>query len=145
MRILQKNRGFTLIELLVVISIIGILASVILASLSVARSKARDSVRFAQMKELTNALELYYVDNKTYPGVNNPSRTYVSQIGGLAPEYIPELPEDPIHTGPQRYRYTATARGYTILLTLENTRHPNWCRYDTGQPGVTAWAHFPIC
>ncbi len=37
----MNRRGFTLIELLVVISIIGLLSSVILASLSVARQKGQ--------------------------------------------------------------------------------------------------------
>ena len=60
-------KGFTLIELLVVIAIIGLLASTVLASLGIVRSKARDSQRLVQAKELMKTLEIYRNKNVSYP------------------------------------------------------------------------------
>lgn len=59
--------GFTLIELLVVISIIGILSSVILASLNSAREKARDTAILSDVKQMQLALELYNDKYQEYP------------------------------------------------------------------------------
>jgi len=62
----KKDNGFTLIELLVVISIIGMLSSVVLASLATARSKSRDAKVRMDMKAVVTALELYRADNSNY-------------------------------------------------------------------------------
>ena len=63
----KEHRGFTLIELLVVISIISLLSSVVLASLSSARMKARDTLKVQEAKQLRTALEMYFNDNGSYP------------------------------------------------------------------------------
>ena len=64
----RYQKGFTLIELLVVISIIGVLASIGLASLSSARQKADDTRRTQDMEQMRNALEIYASKhNGNYP------------------------------------------------------------------------------
>ncbi len=63
----KLKSGFTLIELLVVIAIIGILSSVVLASLNSARMKARDTKRIADFRQIQTALELFYDQYGKYP------------------------------------------------------------------------------
>jgi len=65
MNLNRKNLGFTLIELLVVVAIIGILASVVLASLSSARGKGADAAIKANMANLRAQAEILY---DTYGG-----------------------------------------------------------------------------
>ena len=67
----SKIKGFTLIELLVVIAIIGILSSVVLASLNTARAKARDAKRLSDMHQMQIALEFYYDFFGRYPDSDN--------------------------------------------------------------------------
>jgi prepilin-type N-terminal cleavage/methylation domain-containing protein len=64
----MKNfkKGFTLIELLVVIAIIGILSSIVLASLSSARTKGEDAAIKANLANMRAQAELYYSNNNDY-------------------------------------------------------------------------------
>jgi prepilin-type N-terminal cleavage/methylation domain-containing protein len=61
--ITTKKRGFTLIELLVVIAIIGILSSVVLASLNTARDRGADASIRASLNNARAQAELYYDSN----------------------------------------------------------------------------------
>ena len=111
----MNKKGFTLIELLVVIAIIGILSSVVLASLNSARQKSRDARRIADIKQTQLALELYFDANRNYPVV-------LDAASLITPGYISSIPLDPL-TG-VAYSYAAlgsgtTCSGYHMGATLE--------------------------
>ena len=91
--------GFTLIELLVVIAIIGLLASIVLLALNSARSKSRDAKRIADMNQISQALELYYNDNYTYPTLTSGTNfsALANNLGSpaMVPKYMNKLPLAP--------------------------------------------------
>jgi len=74
MKFIIRKKGFTLIELLVVISIISLLTSIVMVGLSEAKMKARDSAKIQTIRQIQNALAMYYQDNNTYP--RNPQGSF---------------------------------------------------------------------
>ena len=112
----HKKAGFTLIELLVVIAIIGILSSVVLASLNSARLKARDARRVADLKQIQVALELYNDADSKYP------TDIYAATASLAPTYISQVPKDPQTGDNYLYSYTPAAgnsTGYHLGAIME--------------------------
>ena len=83
MKNVSKNReGFTLIEMLVVVGIIGGLASLVLVGLGGARRAGADAKKIANLNQVRNSLELYYLKNGGYP--NTPVDSKITSItGGL--------------------------------------------------------------
>jgi len=68
---MKSTKGFTLIELLVVIAIIGILSSVVLASLNTARNKGADAAVKSNLANQRAEAEIFYDSQTTatYDGV----------------------------------------------------------------------------
>lgn len=81
-------KGFTLVELLVVIAIISVLATLLLLQLGVARAKARDAKRIADVNQVRSALEQYFDQSGYYLNTNDMST--------LAPTYLLNIPKDPL-------------------------------------------------
>ena len=89
----MNQKGFTLIELLVVVLVIGILATIALASFPYMRSKSGDAAAKSDLRSAAVFQEDYYSTNQTYAdqtefasgfsGTENVTVTVISaDIGG---------------------------------------------------------------
>lgn len=138
-----KNKGFTLVELLVVIAIIGILATLLLLQLGVARAKARDARRISDVSQLRNALELYFDDNGTYL-----DKSMYDTSNPLS-SYLTRMPTDPLDQAEYGYstRETTTPitgmmiwaeleRGGPVLRGDSDIDGSTWTPHSAGRMGV---------
>ncbi len=76
--IFKSKKGFTLIELLVVVAIIGILSSIVLASLSTARNKGQDASAKGSLSSARAAAELYFDEYGDYGTPGATTQTFDS-------------------------------------------------------------------
>jgi prepilin-type N-terminal cleavage/methylation domain-containing protein len=116
----KRSGGFTLIELLVVIAIIGILSSIVLASLNNARVKARDAKRLSDIKQIQLALELYADAH----GGSYPTTIYASTNPNPIAPYLAASPTDPVNATHYHYASFGTANacyGYHLGASLEQS------------------------
>ncbi len=147
MSLKKIQKGFTLIELLIVIAIIGVLASIVLVSLSNARVKARTKKAMTGLASVHTAVEGYYALNGTYP-VSSGWQGYRSCWGAnLGNNWIPEvtaefggnsLPRDPRENTncSQQFIYYSNGTNYKLIShnpesmdvpsQLVDPRRPTW-------------------
>ncbi len=83
-RLAIESRGFTLIELMVVITIIGLLATTLLASMQNSRIAAQDAQRIQEARQLVTTLEYYRNQNGQYPCSGVAVACAVASAGGAA-------------------------------------------------------------
>lgn len=98
----KSQLGFTLIEIMVVVVIIGLLAAVVGPKVFQNVGKANIAKVKTDIRAIESALNLYRLDNFSYPSTDQGLQALVSQPGG-SPEarnwqsggYIQRLPSDP--------------------------------------------------
>jgi len=99
---LPQEQGFTLLELMVVIVIIGLLATVVVVNVLPSRDKAMVEKARADIALIEQGLEMYRLDNFSYPAGAQGLAALVSPPSGLADParyrrggYVKRLPDDP--------------------------------------------------
>lgn len=137
------KKGFTLVELLVVMAIIGILTTLVASNFRNSQIRGRDVVRKSDLKQLSEALDLFYSDHGRYPAANAAGEimgcSYVptdpstsanctwgdDQMGDGNTVYFSTLPVDPVDLT-QNYYYrivdTVLFQSYQIFARLENSK-----------------------
>jgi type IV pilus assembly protein PilA len=128
---MKKKSGFTLLEILLVVGIIAILASIVVVALNPTRQFAsvRNAQRRANISEINNALQQYYIDNSAYPPTIPTTLTEICNTGAtstghsvnctgrtdlsyLVPTYLVAIPVDPQTTG--------TSTNYKVMKNSSN-------------------------
>jgi type IV pilus assembly protein PilA len=117
----NSTRGFTLIELLVVIAIIGVLSSVVLASLNTARNKGTDAAIKSQLAAIRPQAEIVY-DNGSNYGVGITAAACVTNVSTTL------------------FGTTTVANQVAGVISSAGSAALTWCATNPTSGSATAWA-----
>jgi prepilin-type N-terminal cleavage/methylation domain-containing protein len=153
MRTRTAPKAFTLIELLVVIAIIGILSSVVLASMNSARKKGRDARRRQDLKSVQVALELHFDKWASYPvlgtigtagtgAVIATGSCTAASCTSLDSSAMANVPNDPLGAGTAGlnggYKYAGGSTDYCLQGWMETaTVDEDGCGITAGTFGLS--------
>ncbi|KKP87376.1 MAG: Pilin domain-containing protein [Parcubacteria group bacterium GW2011_GWC1_35_8] len=140
---MKNKKGFSLIELLIVVAIIGVLSSVVLASVNDARTKAMDAVVKGSLKSIQSQAQMYYEDHSSiYAGLcSDPAVLAIFNKAianaGVGVGY-------PVWGGPHpgicNDTFQFGYKGYVVYVSLKSLpqSYPSsyWCVDSTGYVGI---------
>ncbi|MCT2532896.1 type II secretion system major pseudopilin GspG [SAR92 clade bacterium H231] len=115
--------GFTLIEIMIVVVILSVLAALVVPSMMGKAGDARQVAAVSDIRTIVTALEMYRLENFTYPSTDQGLKALVKKPSGYPPApnwnpngYLRKLPIDPWG---KAYLYISPGTdGEFTLLTL---------------------------
>lgn len=117
------QRGFTIVELLIVIVVIAILAAITIVAFNGIQQRGRDGQRMSEVGNIKKAIEMYKVDNGTYPAAcaSDDAGCSASNLSTYLSIYMRSVPQDP-QAPSKRYDYVrgpVANNSYAILVHRE--------------------------
>ena len=135
----KKVRGFTLIELLVVIAIIGILASIVMVSMSGATAKAKDARVKGDLAQARALAQMIYDSDTNYTALCASSSalassgTYGTQLGIIQADVVSNgsstIPSTVVNC-------VTSTTAYCVSAALEGGRY--YCVDSAGRAWTTS-------
>ncbi len=114
----KSRRGLTLIEILVVVTILGLIAGIVGITVANQLEDAKIDTARVQLKNISDALELYKVKFNKYPSTAEGLNALASPPGGKKP-LLEAVPKDPF--------------GNEYLFISPGTRNPS--KFDVSSKG----------
>ncbi len=142
----MNKKGFTLIELLVVIAIIGILSSVVLASLNSARGKGSDAAIKSGLANMRAQAEMYYDSTTGGNGKYNPTHDASTENEGvcISTEGIKNMIDSVKGmTTASSVKCFASSTAWAVSAPLKTTG--TWCVDSTGKSATSSTITAAVC
>lgn len=117
----DPEAGVTLIEMMVVLVIIAIIAAMVVPNVIDRPDRARVTVAETDIRAISAALELYRLDNRTYPTTSQglsalvtPPTSAPVPANWATGGYLPEMPTDP-WSNPYVYTSPGADNAYDLV------------------------------
>ena len=135
-KFLKGEKAFTLIELLIVVAIIGILSTVVIASLNSAREKGKIAFVKSTLKNMQSQAELTYTESGSYVSLFDGSYNCVGPLATMAQSLTDKGFTVKCYSRNDSSRSDVYLRfGATAILYDTNS----FKAYSTDQNGVVTW------
>lgn len=108
----HASAGFTLVEMLVTVAVLGIVASIAVATIASALDKAKQRATMADMRSISKAIEIYMMDTDGTPPDDSGGMPGLSLV--LVPIQSQVLPETDHWSHMYSYSRNVAGGSYTL-------------------------------